>query len=136
MNYKTSGTVSSVKWTKDSSDPSKSILSFKIEPVSPYAFERKNKADTEKFVLWDVDDSTTPIVKVPVTTEYVATFGDSSLSFAALLLLKQNRTKIELECENVSHSSTSASTSSTPASTSSTTLPSHPIPISKLSVVG
>ena len=129
MSYKTSGTVSSVKWTKDSSDPSKSILSFKIEPVSPYAFERKNKADTEKFVLWDTEDSKMPMVKVPVTAEYIATFGDSSMSFAALLLLKQNRTKIELECETPSPPSTSASTSPTPP-------PPPPIPVSRLSVVG
>lgn len=100
MSYKTSGTVSSVKWTKDSSDPSKSILSFKIEPVSPYAFERKNKADTEKCVLWDSEDSTKPIVKVPATAECKVTFGDSSTSFAALLLLKQNRTKIVLEAKD------------------------------------
>ena len=129
MCYKTSGTVSSVKWTKDSSDPSKSILSFKIEPVSPYAFERKNKDDTEKFVLWDSEDSTKPIVKVPATAEYVANFGDPSMSFAALLLLKQNRTKIELECEKPFHPSTSASTSPTPP-------PPPPISVSRLSVVG
>lgn len=98
MSYKTSGTVSSVKWTKagtnGAGNPSKDTLTFRIEPVSPYAFEQKNGDKMERYVLWENGMN---LSKISASTEYEAVLGNPPMSFDTLLLLKQNRTKIVLE---------------------------------------
>ena len=102
MSYTTIGTISSLKWTASS-------LTFNIDPIQPYAFE---ESDTkEKFVLWN---EKTNIVKVRTTIKFEAKLGEPTMSFTALLLLKQNRTRVELACDDPTK---------------------DPIPISSLSVI-
>lgn len=106
--YKTQGTISSV------SIETEGKTSFTIDPVEPYDFPAKENGETKKCVLlqpvsgeakngkYEADKSATEreeFLKVPPSTRFsisgkeetsVATFGD-------LILLKENRNKIELE---------------------------------------
>ena len=98
MAYKTQGIISRIQWTQEDTrkpgNPPANVLSFTLDPVAPYLFEETEDGKTKKSILF----VNGPFVekKSSAETEFVATFGDPSMSFAALILLKQNRTIVEL----------------------------------------
>lgn len=99
----TKGIVSSVQWTKQGSSgggkPEKDTLSFTIDPTAPFSFEKQNGGKTEKYVLFaDYDEKNFERAeKIATDTDFVVDTTDPSASFSALLLLKQNRTKVSIQ---------------------------------------
>lgn len=93
MSYTTIGTIASLRWTYTTPSATNTKLFFTIDPIPSYSFEEKKGAAINKFVLWD--DGTT-LSKVPQEDEYEIT-TDSSMNLSALLLLKQNHSKVKLE---------------------------------------
>lgn len=99
----TKGIVSSVQWTKQGSSgggkPEKDTLSFTIDPTAPFSFEKQNGGKTEKYVLFaDYDEKNFERAeKIATDTDFVIDTTDPSASFSALLLLKQNRTKVSIQ---------------------------------------
>ncbi len=71
-------------------------VSFKLEPTSPYVFEKKRDDGTTERCLLFVDDA-----KKPCKAEIVATDRDfgapKPADFYALLIAKANRLKVRVE---------------------------------------
>lgn len=106
--YKTQGIITSVSLERNNS------ISFIIDPVEPYDFPVKEKDETKKCVLLQpISEETNngmneatkaateneEILKVPPSTRFsIAEKGENCVApFGDLILLKQNRNKIELE---------------------------------------
>lgn len=88
MSYKTQGIISSVKW-----EPTCEKLAITVNPTVPYRFEEKTTDKTEVFIL--IDDAGT-LHKVNSDTTLSVPTSDPRASFAALLMLQLNRTKVEI----------------------------------------
>ena len=97
------GTVSSVQWTKQDSlgpgIPENDTLSFNIDPTAPFSFEKQNGGKTEKYVLFANSDETafTKSEKPAAETDFVMDSTETATWLSALLLLKNDRTKIEIQ---------------------------------------
>ena len=92
MTYKTAGTIATINWKKSSG---KGTLSFTIDPVTPYLFEEKIGDKTIKNLLLDAGKDSVH-KRDAKTTVFISAFGHPSAFFATLLLLKQNRTVVEI----------------------------------------
>lgn len=92
MPYKTAGTIATINWKKSSG---KGTLSFTIDPATPYLFEEKIGDKVIKNLLL-AEDKDSFHKRDAKTTVFISAFGNPSASFAALLLLKQNRTVVEI----------------------------------------
>ena len=104
MTYRTQGTIATIKWRKDNRDgtdnPDSDSLSFTLDPIAPYLFEENDGGKTKKFLLLVEAKARTVLKKKDATkTDFIADFREPSMSFAALLLLKQNRSKVEIEID-------------------------------------
>lgn len=96
MTYKTIGTIATINWKKTSG---KGTLSFTLDPVAPYLFEVKTGDATTKNLLLATGKNSFQ-KKCAETTEFISDFDNPSTSFAALILLKQNRTVVEIISDN------------------------------------
>lgn len=92
MAYQTQGVIAEIRLKKESG---KYVLSFILDPTPPYAFETNQDGKTVKAIL--LENGSQYEKRQPKDTEFKADFDDPSMSFAALLLLKQNRTKVSVE---------------------------------------
>ncbi len=98
MAYKTQGVIADIrlkKKTDESENTSSYTLSFTLDPTPPYAFETTQDGKNVKAIL--LENGSTFEKKLPKETEFEADFNGPSMSLAALLLMKQNRTKICVE---------------------------------------
>lgn len=98
MAYKTTGTIATVRWKRKDSvspgEPKADTLTFTLDPVAPYVFEEKVGDKVTKSIL--LDKGTDIKKQTAEEAEFTADGNDPSMNFAALLLLKLNRTKIEI----------------------------------------
>ena len=98
MAYKTAGTIATVRWKrKDSSSPGvpkEDTLTFTLDPVAPYVFEEKVGDKVTKSILLDEGNDIKKLTAEEA--EFTGNGNDPSMNYAALLLLKLNRTKIEI----------------------------------------